>query len=71
LACIFLICRARSASIHSEVVMDLIERGSVVSNAGDPVVLAVTGEIGAGADEVRLTGGLSASLASSFPNSFT
>ncbi len=33
--------------------MVLIDRGSVVSSAGEPEARAVTGEIGAGADVVR------------------
>ena len=50
--------------------MLLIERGSVVSRAGAPVERAETGEIGAGADVVRFTGGSAANLASIFPISF-
>ena len=47
--------------------MVLIDRGSVVSWAGDPVDLAVTGEIGAGADVVLFVGGSDANLASILP----
>ena len=50
--------------------MVLVDRGSVVSKAGDPEDRAVTGEIGAGADVVRFTGGLSDNLPSIFPISF-
>ena len=50
--------------------MVLVDRGSVVSKAGDPEDRAVTGEIGAGAEVVFLTGGLSLNLASIFPISF-
>jgi hypothetical protein len=50
--------------------MLLIERGSVVSCDGEPEARAVTGEIGAGADVVRFTGGSEANLASIFPISF-
>ena len=50
--------------------MVLVDRGSVVSKAGDPEDRAVTGEIGAGADVVRLTGGSADNLASIFPISF-
>ncbi|MFN9903345.1 MAG: hypothetical protein ACK55Z_32145, partial [bacterium] len=46
----------------------MMERGSVVSKDGLLLLpRAVTGVIGAGAEVVRLTGGLSASLASIFP----
>ena len=50
--------------------MVLIDRGSVVSMAGEPEVRAVTGEIGVGAEVDRLTGGSAASLASILPISF-
>ena len=50
--------------------MFLIERGSVVSSAGDPEDRALTGEIGAGADVDLFTGGSEANLASIFPISF-
>lgn len=50
--------------------MVLIDRGSVVSMAGEPEFRAVTGEIGVGADVVRFTGGSAANLASIFPISF-
>ncbi len=63
----FLIWRCRSASIHSDVLIDLMERGSVVSYELDPEVRAVTGAIGAGAVDVRLTGGSETSFASSLP----
>jgi len=50
--------------------MLLIERGSVVSKVAAPAERAVTGEIGAGADVVFLTGGAETNLASIFPISF-
>ena len=50
--------------------MFLIERGSVVSSAGDPEDRALTGEIGAGADVDFFTGGSEANLASIFPISY-
>ena len=50
--------------------MVLIDRGSVVSWAGDPEDRAVTGEIGAGADVVFFIGGSAANLASIRPISF-
>ena len=50
--------------------MLLIERGSVVSKVVAPAERAVTGEIGAGADVVFLTGGAETNLASIFPISF-
>jgi len=50
--------------------MVLIDRGSVVSCAGDPEDRAVTGEIGAGADVVFFIGGSAANLASIRPISF-
>ena len=50
--------------------MLLIERGSVVSKVVAPAERAVTGEIGAGADVVFLTGGAAANLASILPISF-
>ena len=50
--------------------MLLMERGSVVSSAGAPEERAVTGEIGAGAEVVFLTGGAETNLASIFPISF-
>ena len=50
--------------------MVLSDLGSVVSKAGAPEERAVTGEIGAGADVVFLTGGAETNLASIFPISF-
>ena len=47
--------------------MVLVDRGSVVSKAGAPEARAVTGEIGAGALVVFLTGGSEANLASILP----
>ncbi len=43
------------------------DRGSVVSYDAPPVVRAATGAIGAGADDVFLTGGSEVSLASILP----
>jgi hypothetical protein len=63
-------CLALSAAIQSDVDIVFTDLGSVVSYAGEPLPLAVTGDIGAGALVVFLVTGSLAIFASSLPISF-